>query len=248
MPRRVRVDYDEVAHLYDTQPYRSRAADPEFLAFAGQRDAAGLAVLDIGCGTGNQLIADRDAVPDARYFGLDRSSGMLRQARRKAPDIAWVRADGAVLPFAGSSFDFVFCQFALHHIEDKAGMLSAVRQALRPGGRFVVRNLCPQESADWLYYEYFPEAQLVDLQDFWPADAVAGIMKALGFAGVTLAYQRLDFEQDLPAWLAIVRRRDTCSQLQAISDAAYRAGVRRLERDIADPSLPRSRTDHLCLA
>ena len=71
----MRVNYDEIAHLYDTQPDRSRATDPEFLAFVGQRDAAVLAVLDIGCGTGNQLIADRNAAPDAGYFGLDRSFG-----------------------------------------------------------------------------------------------------------------------------------------------------------------------------
>jgi len=40
-----------------------------------------------------------------------------------------------------------------------------------------------------------------------------------------VAYEHVHFEQDLSAWLEIVRRRDTCSQLQAISDAAYQAGV-----------------------
>jgi hypothetical protein len=35
--------------------------------------------------------------------------------------------------------------------------------------------------------------------------------------------------------------------LQAISDATYQAGVKRLERDIADPSQAKSRKDHLCL-
>jgi hypothetical protein len=35
--------------------------------------------------------------------------------------------------------------------------------------------------------------------------------------------------------------------LQAISDAAYQAGVKRLERDIGDPSASKSREDHLCL-
>ncbi len=39
MRRYARVDYDEIADLYDTQPYRARAADPELLLFAGQRGA-----------------------------------------------------------------------------------------------------------------------------------------------------------------------------------------------------------------
>jgi len=243
----VRVNYDEIAHLYDAQPHRTRAADAGLLAFVAARQSADLGVLDVGCGTGNQLIANRNALPQAWCVGLDRSLGMLRQARGKAPDIAWVRADGAALPFAARSFDFVCCQFAFHHIDDKAGMLRAVFQVLRPGGQFVLRNMCPQESADWLYYEYFPEARLVDLQDFWPPDAVVGVMQAAGLVKVAVAYEHVHFEQNLPVWLEIVRRRDTCSQLQAISDAAYRAGVERLARDIADPSVPKSRKDHLCL-
>jgi hypothetical protein len=108
-------------------------------------------------------------------------------------------------------------------------------------------SMCPQESSGWLCYEYFPEAQLVDLRDFWAPDAVVGTMQAAGFVGVAAAYEHVRFEQNLPAWLEIVRRRDTCSQLQAISDAAYQAGVTRLERDIANLSRPRSRQDHLCL-
>lgn len=211
MPCRPRVDYDAIAEIYDAQPYRDRAADPELLAFAAEREAAGLAVLDIGCGTGNQLAANRGALPCATYVGLDQSFGMLRQARRKEPAIAWVRADGAALPFPARSFDLVCCQFAFHHIEDKAGMLRAVFRVLRPGGRFTLRNMCPQESRDWLYYEYFPEALFVDLRDFWSPDAVVGTMEEAGFLGVTKNYEHLRFEQSLPAWLAVVRRRDTCS-------------------------------------
>ena len=173
---------------------------------------------------------------------------MLRQACRKAPGIAGVQADGALLPFPAASFDFVYCQFAFHHIEEKEAMLRAVFRVLRPGGRFVMRNMCPQQSGGWLYYEYFPEALLVDLQDFWPPEKVVAIMEAAGFTGAGAAYEHVHFEQDLRALLEIVRRRDTCSQLQAISDAAYQTGVERLERDIADPKAPRSRKNHLCLA
>src|SRR5271169_3733824 len=110
MRQQPRVNYDEIADLYDAQPYRAREAEREFLAFVEQREFADLTALDIGCGTGNQLIANRVAAPHAWYAGLDRSFGMLRQARFKAPEIAWVRADGAVLPFPAGSFDFVCSQ------------------------------------------------------------------------------------------------------------------------------------------
>lgn len=36
MLRQTRVNYDEIAHLYDAQSYRVRAVDPELLALAGR--------------------------------------------------------------------------------------------------------------------------------------------------------------------------------------------------------------------
>jgi ubiquinone/menaquinone biosynthesis C-methylase UbiE len=248
MSRSARVDYDKIAHLYDSQPYRARAVDPEFVGFMRER-ASGelLCLLDIACGTGNQLVANRAAAPGARLVGIDASLGMLRQARAKAPEIAWARADATILPFGSESFDFIGCQFAFHHFRDKPGMLGEVLRLLRPGGRFVLHNMCPEGCLDWLYYEYFPAARATDLRDFWPAPEVTKTMQAIGFAAVAAEYRHVRFEQDLPDWLATLRRRDICSQLQAIPDADYAAGLRRLEAELADPSKPRVRADHLCL-
>jgi SAM-dependent methyltransferase len=164
-----RVDYDAIAPLYDPQAYRARTVDPKFLAFIEQRkswDAPFL--LDISCGTGNQLVANHTAAPHAEMVGVDRSLGMLRQAWPKASDIAWVQADATALPFSDLSFDFISCQFAFHHFRDKANMLRDTFRVLRASGCFVLRNLCPHESADWIYYEYFPQAEIIDLRDFRP--------------------------------------------------------------------------------
>ena len=109
-----RVDYDAIAHLYDTQPYREKTVDPELVAFLEQHASAEtLSVLDIGCGTGNQLVANRPLVPHAHLVGLDRFLGMLRQARSKAPGIAWAQADGGALLWQVQSFDFVRALIAL---------------------------------------------------------------------------------------------------------------------------------------
>jgi hypothetical protein len=49
-----RVNYDTIAYLYDTQPYRAKTIDPELLTWLGQRGSAEtLSILDVGCGTGN---------------------------------------------------------------------------------------------------------------------------------------------------------------------------------------------------
>jgi hypothetical protein len=72
-------------------------------------------------------------------------------------------------------------------------------------------------------------------------------MEAIGFTAVTLEYEHLHFQQNLSAWIEIVRRRDTCSQLLAIPDTAYEAGIRRLEREVDQETAPQVRADHLCL-
>jgi hypothetical protein len=72
-------------------------------------------------------------------------------------------------------------------------------------------------------------------------------MDAIGFVAVTAEREHLRFEQDLRSWLDTLRRRDTCSQLLAISDVAYQAGLSRLRHELADRSSPLLRQDHLCL-
>jgi ubiquinone/menaquinone biosynthesis C-methylase UbiE len=242
------VDYDAIAHLYDSQPHRGKAVDPQLVTFIAQRAALEhLSILDIACGTGSQLVANRSIAPEVQLVGLDRSFGMLRQARLKLGNIAWVQADGVMLPFRPESFDLITCQFGFHHLPKKADMLCAVFQALRHDGRFVMRNLCPQKCPDWLYYDYFPEALPIDLADFWPPETITATMEAIGFSAVTVELEHLRFEQDLSVWLDTVRRRDTNSQLMAISDSAYEAGIHRLECEVAGGGAPVMRADHLCL-
>ena len=244
----LRVDYDGIAPLYDSSPYRERTVDPELLAFIAQHPSCDRpSVLDVGCGTGNQLVANRATLSSAMLVGVDKSLGMLQQAQPKAPGIAWVRADGSVMPFQSDSFDFLTCQFAFHHLRDKAGMLREAFRVLRSEGRLVLRNMCPQECADWLYYEYFPEAWALDLADFWAPETISAEMEICGFVAVSVQREHLHFAQDLRAWFDTVRRRDTCSQLLAIGDGAYEAGLRRLAQELAEQSGPLLRDDYLCL-
>ena len=75
-----RVDYDEISELYDSQPFRGKEVDPNLQAFLTERkdeQIESLCILDIGCGTGNQLVANRPEAPVVRMVGLDRFRGML---------------------------------------------------------------------------------------------------------------------------------------------------------------------------
>jgi trans-aconitate methyltransferase len=91
-------------------------------------------ILDLGCGPG-QLTA-QIAQSGAQVTGLDNSPGMLEEARKNFPKLAFVLADAAGFRLPGS-FDAVFSNAVLHWVKDASGAAESIARALGPGGRFV---------------------------------------------------------------------------------------------------------------
>ena len=94
--------------------------------------------------------------------------------------------------------------------------------------------------------EVFPEAKTRDFADFWPPHAIVSEMSATGFAKVDVERRHIHRERDLAELLSAVRFRERNSQLLSLSDAAYEAGLRRIERDLDNPQTHKVRSDHLC--
>jgi malonyl-CoA O-methyltransferase len=139
----VRSGYDRWAVIYD------REANPligleEAVVREALGDVAGLAVLDLGCGTGRHSVWLASA--GATVTGIDFSEGMLEEARRK-PEAGTVRFLAhdlhQPLPFAAGSFDLVVSGLVLEHLGDLDRFFGEARRVLRPGGRAVVSAMHP---------------------------------------------------------------------------------------------------------
>src|ERR671932_743880 len=102
----VRSMFDRIAPVYDAMNRLMTAGLDQRWRRETVRAVVrpGAAVLDACCGTGDLAIAARRAGAD-RVVGLDFADAMLERARRKAPELEWVRGDLLELPFADATFD-----------------------------------------------------------------------------------------------------------------------------------------------
>jgi malonyl-CoA O-methyltransferase len=139
----VRKGYDRWALVYDHDANPLPALE-EPLVKEAVGDVRGLAVLDLGCGTGRHTVWL--AAAGATVTAVDFSEGMLAEARRKAEgmNVRFVAHDlHDQLPFPSNSFDLVVSGLVLEHLGDLAGLFSESHRVLRSGGRAVVSAMHP---------------------------------------------------------------------------------------------------------
>ncbi len=105
--------------------------------------AAGDAVLDVGCGTGDLMVDLAESIsPGVLGVGIDSSNEMIRIARQRSQDrglrVKFAVGDACRLPFAAAAFDGVHCERVLMHFDDPEAAVREMSRVLVPGGRLVV--------------------------------------------------------------------------------------------------------------
>jgi S-adenosylmethionine-diacylgycerolhomoserine-N-methlytransferase len=151
--RRMNRMYRRQRHIYDgTRRYYLLGRDQ---LIANLQPEPGATVLEIGCGTGRNLVLAAGLYPDARFFGIDVSTEMLTSAisaisrRSMADRIRVAHGDGTTFDsqmlFGVASFDHVMISYSLSMIPDWRGVLRAGLSRLAPGGRLHVVDFGGQE-------------------------------------------------------------------------------------------------------
>ena len=220
------TDYDEYAPTYA----RARSAVPwvfQPLRRVAVRLPSKSAVLEIGCGTGNYIGALAGVRPDLACSGLDASDSMLREARRRAPGVPFVRADAARgLPYADQSISFAFAVDVIHYIRDLRRFLTEIHRVLDPGGQLVIVT----DSEDTLRRRsltaFFPEVLPIELLRY---PTMAYLQREAGRAGMVLTDQR-EVKGTIPLDADFLARLEAkcMSSLRLITSMEHRAGMERV--------------------
>jgi tRNA (cmo5U34)-methyltransferase len=107
-------------------------------------------VLELGVGTGETARRVLAVHPEAEWTAIDANEAMLGRAREALPD-ADLRYGRLEDPLPEGPFDLVVSSLVVHHLDGpaKRDLFGRVRDALRPGGAFVLGDVVvPDDPAD----------------------------------------------------------------------------------------------------
>ena len=141
---------DPVQELYDSRSYPAMShplSDPAVSAVAARMaglptlDPANAEILEIGCGSGHNLIPLAMRWPGSRFLGIDGSAGAVRMARELA-EIAGVKnlefraVDLLKFDPGGGGFDFIIAHGFFSWVPDevKSALFGFCRRHLTAGG------------------------------------------------------------------------------------------------------------------
>jgi len=152
MSKPLRREFDAVDHTTDPGDFvryldTTRATD--FFQEIKQRTFAlmdlhpGESVVDLGCGTGEDVWAMAAMVsPGGSAVGVDVSSTMIARARERQGEIAsrveFIQADVRKLPFEDGRFNAVRAERLLQHTPDAHAALREMVRVAKPGARIVI--------------------------------------------------------------------------------------------------------------
>ncbi|MTH96778.1 class I SAM-dependent methyltransferase [Roseibium sp. RKSG952] len=140
-PRGALRDTDELAGAYARIRGFQNERCMELIELASPQKSE--TVLDLGCGTGDALVAVKERVGGSgRVIGVDPDKARLKIAIKQSRqfDLDAVLMEGKADDIAGvddNSVDLVLSNYVLHWVLNKPEMLAEQKRILRPGGRFV---------------------------------------------------------------------------------------------------------------
>jgi ubiquinone/menaquinone biosynthesis C-methylase UbiE len=220
------IDYDKIASDYA----RHRQVHPKVLE--GLIITSGIGadsrVLEVGCGTGNYIVAVQGLV-NCSCWGIDPAEQMLSMAGYGSAKVNFQSGIAERIDFSRDFFDLVFSVDVMHHVGHRLAYFQEAYRVLKTGGK-----VCTVTDSEWIIRHrqplaaYFPETVEVDLGRYTPIAELRRIMEQVGFGDITedtveFCYQQTDIKP---------YRDKAFSCLRLISEEAFQSGIERMERDL----------------
>jgi putative AdoMet-dependent methyltransferase len=176
-------DYDRTVSEWAGFPFEDYTAVLDAVVQeAGVQE--GMAVLDLGTGTGN--LVERFVERRCDVWGIDFSEKMLAEAQKKLPGVRLIKADLlGEWPGVDRRFHRVVSSFTFHHFDlsTKVELVQKiVRDYLMAAGRIIIADIVfATREAHAEVKTRFPSVW-DDSEHYWLADEAIDALTGLGFA------------------------------------------------------------------
>jgi 2-polyprenyl-3-methyl-5-hydroxy-6-metoxy-1,4-benzoquinol methylase len=174
--------------------------------------AAGIDVLDVGCGAGRAMIELAKAYPNSRFAGYDFSEEGIGRAKAQAESLGLTNLRFEVRDAASigetEAYDLITSFDAIHDQADPAAMLAGISQALRKDGVYLVQDIAGSTYLEknlehpvspFIYTISLTHCMTVSLAyggeglgAMWGEEKAVEMMKEAGFTDISL--HRLDHD------------------------------------------------------
>lgn len=152
----------------------------------------GMRVLDVGCGTGTNLMLYNKA--GCNVFGIDLSPAMVNVAQKKLGDRAEIQVgDAAKMPYPNDAFDLVTGLFTLHEMphEIRPAVISEMVRVVKHDGRILLIDFHPgpiRFPKGWMYkavilfFEFMAGREhFMNYRDFLSSNCLPGLISTKNF-------------------------------------------------------------------
>ncbi len=212
--------------------HRRGGDDSALELYAERHVVPGTRVLEVGCGPGRAAAA-LALRHGAQVTAVDVSPEMLEAARAIVPaSVELVEAPAEQLPFADSSFDAAFSNFAVH-LFDRPRAFAEVHRVLEAGSPYWVKTADPERIGDHWSAPLFPSFVEIEVGRF-PGETE--LRTQLEGAGFSVEVERRETNEELSRAEAIARLTSgTFSTLALLPPDERAAGIARAPELLDDP-------------
>lgn len=188
--------------------------------------AVGSNILEIGCGTGNYVIACSEKFPNFNYVGFDLSDKMIDEAIKRNSSVKFTIGNcESEFPFETGSIDFAFCVDVVHHLLSLDNFYSECSRISKNNSPLHIVTDTEENLKRRSLTKFFPEIMKIELDRCPDIEVLKSLAKAHNyvFSGIELAEGEIDLEtyaENLEA--------KNSSAMRLMNDQAHKKGMERV--------------------